>query len=326
MNLGDEAILAGQLQELKKIPGITITVVGRFPQEIKRLHKVNAVSLYQFGKIRKHIKRSDIIIVGGGGLINKIERGYKGFLYQLYMLLSFFYLPMFYRRKVYVLGIGIYANANAFIVNLVLPVLRYATLITVRDHHSYEFLKKKHIRVSLYKDNSFLMDLLPKQALLDDPFIKEHFMVKKRNIGISLVKPEIKADEEHLLKEVAKFVVANNANTDFWFYPADTNPSYTGDDLLAKELLEETRKISPDAISLHMVPKSYTPQFFFSTIKLMNGFIAMRFHAAMFAYRSGIPFAGIAYDTKVASFVEATGRKPLYFKRFNEQELEKTVL
>lgn len=326
MNLGDEAILAGQLQELKKIPGITITVVARYPAEIKRLHKVNALSLYQIGKIRKYIKRSDIIIVGGGGLINKIERSVIGFFYQLYMLLTFFYLPMLYRRKLYVLGIGIYANANPIIVNLVMPVLRYASLITVRDHHSYEFLKSKHIRVSLYKDNSFLMDLLPKNSLLEDPFIKKYYQEKRRNIGISLVKPEIKADEEHLIKEVAKYVVTNNINTDFWFYPADTNPSYTGDDVLAKELLDEAKKLSQDNITLHMVPKTYSPQFFFSTIKLMNAFIAMRFHAAVFAYRTEIPFTGIAYDKKVASFVEAVGRKPLYFKKFTVKELETSIL
>src|ERR1700751_588397 len=61
MNLGDEAILAGQIQELKKISGITITVVARYPDEIKRLHEINAVSLYQFNLIRKSVKRSDIV-------------------------------------------------------------------------------------------------------------------------------------------------------------------------------------------------------------------------------------------------------------------------
>lgn len=326
MNLGDEAILAGQIQELKKIPGISITVIGRYPNEIKRLHKVNAVSLYQFNLLRKSIKRSDIIIVGGGGLINKIERGLVGFIFQLYMLLSFFYLPRLYRKKLYILGVGMYKNANSIIVSLVLPILRYASIITVRDHHSYAFLKSKHIRVSLYKDNSFLMDLVAKNKLLEDAFIKKHYHQGRRNIGISLVKPDNKATEEHLIKEVAKYIVLHNKNTDFWFYPADTNPSYTGDDVLAKEVLDEIKKLTQEKVELIMVPKTYPPQFFFATIKLMNAFLAMRFHAALFAYRAEVPFVGIAYDTKVASFVEATGRKPLFFKHFTASDLEKILV
>ncbi len=326
MNLGDEAILAGQIQELKKIKDITITVVARHPQEIKLLHKTNAVSMYEFNKLRKCIKRSDIIIVGGGGLINKIERGLFGFLYQLYMLLTYFYLPRIYRKKLYILGVGMYSNANSFIISLVLPILRYASIVTVRDHHSYEFLKNKNVRVFLYKDNSYLMDLLPKKELLADEFIKKHFHDGRNNIGISLVKPDLKADEKHLIEEVAKYIAKHHDNTDFWYYPADTNPSYLGDDKLAQDLLEEVKKVTSDEINLYMIPKTYSPQFFFSTIKLMQGFIGMRFHTLLFAYRENVPFVGISYDSKCKSFIEAVGRKPLFFKKFTAEELHKNMV
>jgi polysaccharide pyruvyl transferase WcaK-like protein len=326
MNLGDEAILAGQIQELRKIPGITISVVARYPEEVRRLHNVASVQLYQFEKIRKTIKRADIIIVGGGGLINKVERSLIGFVYQLYMLLMFFYLPRIYHKKLYVLGVGIYKNANPFIVTLVRPILRYATIVTVRDNHSYEFLKRNNIRSTLYKDNSFLMDLVSKKEVLTDSFIKKNYHEERRNIGISLVKPDAKNDEKRLISEVAKYMMNNNKNTDFWFYPTDTNPGYVGDDVLARELLLETKKLTPEKVSLFMVPKTYTPQFFFSTFKLMNGFIAMRFHAAVFAYRVEIPFAGISYDTKCKSFIEAVGKKALTAQNLSAEDIQSNIL
>src|SRR5205823_9490538 len=102
-------------------------------------------------------------------------------------------------------------------------------------------------------------------------------------------------------------------NTDFWYYPADTNLGYEGDTVLADDVLTEAKKLTNDVITLHILPKTYSPQLFFSSIKLLDGFVAMRFHAAVFAYRIGIPFTGISYDKKCASFLEAVGKKPLLF-------------
>ncbi|HVA96771.1 MAG TPA: polysaccharide pyruvyl transferase family protein [Candidatus Acidoferrales bacterium] len=326
MNLGDEAILAGQIQELRKIPNIGITVAARFPEEVKRLHHVNAMSMYNFHAIRKSIKKSDFVIVGGGGLINKVERSIFGFLYQLYMLFTFFFLPRFYKKKLYVLGVGIYDNANPFIVNIVVPLLRGASIITVRDHHSFDFLKSKQIHAAIYKDNSFLMNLLPVKEVLQDPFVKEHYRSERWQIGISLVKPVSGAEERHLVREMAKFVVSNAKKSDFWFFPADSNPSYETDSKIMKKVLMEAEKHTKDPIVMYNLPTTYTPQLFFSAIKLMHGMISMRLHTSIFAYRCEVPFAGISYDEKCSSFIEAIGKKPLRLKNFKSEDLNKSIL
>lgn len=326
MNLGDEAILAGEIREIQTIPNASITVVGRYPDEIKRLHNVNAISLYQLAKIRRVLKKADAVIVGGGGLINKAERNLIGFSYQLYMLFVFFFLPRFYRRKLYILGIGIYDNANPLIVNIALPLIRYANIVTVRDHHSYIFLKSKHILALLYKDNSFLMDLLPVKQILQKPYIKENYRKERQHIGISLVKPETGPEEKHLVTEMAKFFVEHQKNTDFWFYPADSNPEYEGDGKMLDRVLSEAEKLTKKPIVVHQIPKTYTPQDFFSTMKLMNGFVAMRLHAAIFAYRNNVPFAGISYDKKCTSFLESIGKKPLSLKNLQAKEISRNIL
>lgn len=326
MNIGDEAILAGQIQELQKLPNVSITVAARYPSEIKRLHHVNAISMYQFGAVRKAIKNADIVIVGGGGLINKVERSYIGFLYQLYMLFAYFFLPWFYRRKLYIIGVGIYENANPIILNLVMPLVRNAAVFTVRDHHSYTFLKSKKIHSQLYKDNSFLMDLLPVAEVMKVPFFDRNFDKKREQIGISLVKPSSRAEERHLIEEMARFIIIHHDTTDFWFYPSDANPNYESDESLIKKTLHEVKKLTKEKIVLHIVPSNLTPQVFFSSMKLMNSIVAMRFHTAIFAYRAQVPFTGISYDKKCESFLESIGKKPLLLKKFTSEDIDKSIL
>ena len=326
MNLGDEAILAGEIQELRTIPGISITVVARYPQEVKKLHKVNAVSLYALNKIRREVKKADFIIIGGGGLINKIERNVIGFGYQLYMLMTFFLLPTLYRKKYYILGLGIYDNANPFIVSVARPFFKRAGMVTVRDYHSHDFIKSKKIRNSLYKDNSFLMDLAPINEVLHDPYIKKQYHKDRQNIGISLLKPENKEDEKRLFNEMERFITNAAKKTDFWFYAAEYNPYYENDLRFSQRFIEELKKKYGETVIMHLIPTTLSPQQFFSSFKLMDKIIAMRFHADIFAYRNNVPFVGISYDKKCQSFLESIGKKPLYFKNLTWYDINKNIL
>lgn len=326
MNIGDEAILAGEIQQLQQIPNISITVVGRYPKEIKRLHKVNAVSLYTLHEIRKEIKKADFVIVGGGGLINKVERNIIGFFYQLYMLLVFFFLPRMYKKKLYITGIGIYDNANKFIITIALIFFKQASLISVRDHHSQDFLKKKNVHSHLYKDNSFLMELTPITQVQEEPFFKQHYRKDRMNIGISLVNPENKKTEKKLTNELFKFIKKYNEKADFWIYATDNNPEYINDHKFSKKVITQIKNQLKEDFIFHVVPIDSKPQTYFSSIKLMNFMVATRFHAQIFAYRNRIPFAGISYDKKCASFIESIGMKSIPLHSVSAEAINKHVL
>lgn len=326
MNLGDEAILAGQIQELQKIPNITITVVGKSSKEIKRIHKVQALFMRNINAVRKEIKKADFVMIGGGGLINKVERNLIGFLFQLYIIGVFFILPRIYKKKTYITGIGIYNNANRFIVSLALPFFRTAGFITVRDHHSQEFLKKKNVLSSLYKDNSFLMDLAPVSLVQQDSFFKRNYRKNRINMGLSLVKPQKKMHEKKYLKELLTFVEKHYETTDFWLYATDYNPEYFNDEKMSKVFKDLVKKKLGDKAVLYIVPGDLKPQIYFASFKLMQFVVATRFHAAVFAYRSKIPFAGISYDKKCTSFIEAVGQKPIMIENVKATDIEKYVL
>ncbi len=325
MNQGDEAILAGEIQELQKIPDVTITAVGRFPEEIRRLHGIAGVSLYAWGAVIREIYKSDFVVVGGGGLINKPERGAIGFLYQLYILFLFFLVPLLFKKKLYVLGVGIYNNASSFILNLVLLLLKKASIVTVRDEHSYDLLQARNVSARLYKDNSFLMELLPVSQVHSDAFFKKHYrkgnMQGKMQIGISLLKPENKEEEEHLLHELAEYISRQNAVADFWFYSLDNNPSYFNDESFGGLLYEAVLNLGVKDLCFNFVPANWPPQEIFSSFKLMDYIITMRLHGMIFAYRNGVPFTGISYDKKCASFLRSIGKEPVEIKSLTQKDL-----
>jgi polysaccharide pyruvyl transferase WcaK-like protein len=307
-NFGDEAILAGELNELKKIANLKITVVARFPEEVRKMHGVSAISPYLFHDIMREIKRSDFVIVGGGGLINKVERGMVGFLFQLYIIFLFLLFPRLQKKKVYVLGVGIYNNSHPIILQLALPLLRRVTVITVRDLHSYEFLKSKKVMVRLFKDNSFLMSLVPIRKVLQDTYFKRWYSKNRINIGISLIKPDNKKEEKHLVAELVSFISKNHAVADFWFYSSDCNPSYFNDEKFGHLLHEAVREKVGKDIHFFFIPTNWHPQTFFSSLKLMDFVIAMRLHVAIFAYRNDKDFVTISYDKKCASFSTSIGK------------------
>jgi polysaccharide pyruvyl transferase WcaK-like protein len=323
-NLGDEAILAGELSELNKIPNLTVTVCAKYPKEVKRLHNVHAISHYAFREIRREIKRSDFIIIGGGGLLNKHERGLIGLMYQLYMLYTFFYLPRRYKKKVYILGIGAYNNTAPLILNLASWLMKSAQIITVRDQNSYETLKQKNVRVNYCKDNSFLMEMVPVKKVLADPYFKRLFTTNKVNIGISLVKPDSKRSERQLIHELTNFINKTHQNADFWFYSADYHPAYFNDEKFGHKLHENIQKKVGKDVKFHFIPTNWDPQLFFSSFKLMNFFITMRLHTSIFAYRSGLSFYGISYDKKCSSFLKSIGMAPHEINQVTSKSIQET--
>ena len=57
----------------------------------------------------------------------------------------------------------------------------------------------------------------------------------------------------------------------------------------------------------------------------MDYVIAMRFHAAVFAYRNGINFTGISYDKKCASFLKSVGKEPVEIRDVTWKALQKQM-
>ncbi len=307
-NYGDEAILAGVLKELSSIPHINPTVVSKNPELVKKIHKVNSINQYNLPKLVDEIRKSDFVVIGGGGIICKSDRGVLGVLFQLYMLFAYLFLPLFFRKNVYALGMGIYDNANKVVLNLGCLLLKSADILTVRDFTSYDLFQKKQIPCLIYKDNSFLMNLLSIEDVLKDGYMQKTLNKSRKNIGFALLKPDNKVDQHELVIQLLKIAKEMYKEYDFWLYPCDFQENYDNDLEFANEMKRRMDEELDEKVNCNVVPTSLSPQVFFSSFKLMDYFVTTRLHGAIFSYRNKIDFTGLSYDKKTSSFLSSIGK------------------
>ena len=72
-NAGDEAMLAAMLEVLGDLdPELHITVISADPEDTERRHGVHAVGALDAGKIFSAVRRADLLISGGGSLLQNV--------------------------------------------------------------------------------------------------------------------------------------------------------------------------------------------------------------------------------------------------------------
>jgi polysaccharide pyruvyl transferase WcaK-like protein len=309
-NLGDEAILAGQIEDLKKNKKSEITVISRYPDVVKKLHNVDSVSLFSLVSVIKGIASSDAVITGGGGLFCKNDRGIRGILFQLYTLGLFMLLPHLFRKKVIVWGIGIYSDMEKIIAFWCKILLQRALVVTVRDHASYKVTQAMQIDAQLAKDNSYLMRLKDAKSFIRDPFFTTIELSTHRNVGVALNKPDTAREEKKLIQGIQNIITKEYKTTRFWFYSMDTHPTYPSDFDFTNHILDSLDNKIKEQLQYVILPTDRHPTWLFSTFQFLDGFIALRLHGSIFAYRYSLPSVGLTYSEKCSSFIKATGKKP----------------
>jgi len=72
-NLGDEALLAVIVEQLRgRYPGASIDVLSNTPAETARTYGVEATPRAAPGAVRRAIDRADVVLSGGGGLLQNV--------------------------------------------------------------------------------------------------------------------------------------------------------------------------------------------------------------------------------------------------------------
>ena len=105
-NFGDEAILETLIQRLKKL-GSEITVLSTNPEKTTKTHNVNSIKSFAFSKVKKALKQSDILISGGGSLLQDAT-SVKSLFYYLWVIFT----AQFYKKDVIIFAQGIGPISN----------------------------------------------------------------------------------------------------------------------------------------------------------------------------------------------------------------------
>jgi polysaccharide pyruvyl transferase CsaB len=285
-NIGDEAILEMFLKILvKKIDKKNIRILTADPEKTEKKFKIKGIDRYSFYKVNKAIKEADVVLVGGGSLLQDVTSK-KSIYYYLYII----YVTKLLNKKIGLLsqGIGpIKGKINRFITGKVLKKVDY---VSVRDEDSMHEL----ISIGLNdKDITFAAD----------PVINYKTKSRTTNRGKIKIGFSIREWGESNIIEIVKKLVERFDEDKFEFIFI---PFHYDEDVKILNNIEFKHKNCIVIRDRKSIDEIYN---IISNLDLMVG---VRLHSLIFASAASIPVVGISYDPKVKNFLKSIGEKNIF--------------
>lgn len=271
-NFGDEAILSVLIDHLQQI-GSDITVLSHNPEKTSSSYQVKSVKNFNLLQVFSAIKNCDVLISGGGSLLQDVT-SLKSLLYYSFII----WLAQFLKKEVIIFAQGIGPLQKEISQKIVRNLIGKADLVTVRDTKSAEMLTNWGINANIVSDPVFSINLTPCEP--------------SETIGIQL--RSFKTMNDTFLERLAEVVVREFAQNKIEMYvfqnALDMEISQKFDAMLKKLY----PKIQTEIV--HSISKND----FIVKISRLKYMIAMRFHAVLVALKMGVPSVAINYDAKVA--------------------------
>jgi len=270
-NFGDETILKVLTDKLKEL-GCNVTVISSNPLQTAKLHDVKAVKTFDFKNIISEIISSNMLISGGGSLLQDVT-SIKSLLYYLCII----FLALLLRKKVIIFAQGI-GPINSRIGKLLTKIcLKKVTYISVRDK----------------KSQNFLQDLGIISDLTCDPLwelkIKER--TPQNKIGIQL--RNFSTLTKELLVKLAEAINTNYADKEIEIYSFQDSLDLD----ICRQFESIIKSINPQINTT--VHSNLSTNDIIDHFSKLEALIAMRFHACLLAIKYGIKTLAINYDIKV---------------------------
>ncbi|MBC5810612.1 MAG: polysaccharide pyruvyl transferase CsaB [Candidatus Eremiobacteraeota bacterium] len=282
-NLGDEALLAQIVSGLRvRWPLAEIVVLSAEPEETAHRLRVRAVPRMDFGAVRRAIDDSDVVLSGGGGLLQS-GTSLKSLLYYAGIIRSAVNAKK--RTMIFAQSIG---PLDFWGRQTVRECCKGVTAATVRDERSRELLASllPAVPVELTADPVFLYE--PPEAPPDltrfglgpqsEPFVL--FAVRKTSRFVDAVAVLARAADR--LAEVHGARVA--------FVPFGG----AGDAEAASRVIRRCRS-QPALVELDDLDAVA------AAIARARLVVGVRLHALILAVRLGTPFLAVSYDPKVSA-------------------------
>lgn len=264
-NFGDEAILSVLLEHLKNLD---VTVFSSNPEYTSNTYGVKAVRSFDIKNVVKTIQNTDVLISGGGSLLQDVT-SVKSLVYYALIIA----LGILFNKKVIIFAQGIGPINNTFAKFIVKNLLRLCTLVTVRDEKSLELLKSWGINTKLVCDPIYSVDIQPK--------------TNEGCVGIQL--RDFKTMNYNLMHKLAMFVVTKFSDKKIEIFSLQE-----AQDLEICRRFEHVLQVLNPEIKTEIVTENIIDR-----ISSLEYLIAMRFHAILCALKCGIKTCAINYDIKV---------------------------
>lgn len=302
-NLGDDTVLYGIMSSIRKrYPDAELVVLSNHPERTEALFGIKAYNRWNFGVIIREMTRCDMLVMGGGSLLQDVTGG-RSILYYLGIASLAHYL----RKPVVFYGQGIGPISKPLSEKLIRRVVNKVDVITVRDAKSREDLKMYGVDkppIHVTADPAFAIDpdLFSKDAgakmLREFGVTSAYFGGTRKIAGIAIRN----WNTSHPFHEV----LAKNADAlirDGWqvvFIPMQ----YPGDVGASQRVLSHMKE---RAVLLN---RQFSFRDIANIIANTDLIIGMRLHSLILAAHCGIPFVSLSYDPKIDRFVQRVGYDP----------------
>lgn len=291
-NCGDEATLLAMTQNIKKHSDVEITAFSYKPEFTKKEYNINSVQRFSFLDVFSAIKNNDIVISGGGTLLQD-GTSTRSLMYYLAIIK----LAKMLGKKVMLYANGIGPVEGKFNRKMINKIVNKVDVITLREKLSESDLLSIGVnkpKTVVTADPAFTLKPVEKDRVIEI-FENENIPLDKEIVGVCIRDwQKAKFGEDDFVNEIAKLcdnLVKEGKNVVLlpMQYPRDLD--------ISQRLVD---KMSQKA---YILKNPYRPSEILGIIGNFNLVISMRLHSLIFAAVMDVPMLGIIYDPKVEYYL-----------------------
>jgi len=295
-NHGDEAILKAITADLRCIkPNINITVISKRPKDTRSIHRVDSVHRFNLVGIRRALKHTNLLIMGGGTLIQDLTST-RSLAYYVFVMNT----AAKSRTKVMLYANGIGPLKQDKNKRRAVTALEDVDKITLRDESSRIVLQElglQNSNILVTADPAYRFTNNAPEAgrqLLDkiDLTGKKYFCVSIR---------DWKSLKEDFVTEMAVFC-------DYISEKYDISPLFipmqpSNDAEISTQVLEATKRRG------YYLDENFTIEEILSVVGSAEFLVGMRLHSVIYGAAAATPVMGLVYDPKVAAMFNDLNQK-----------------
>lgn len=292
-NSGDDALLLSIISGIKSNDEkAEITVLSKSPAETRRGYGVDAVNRYNIFSLLAKISRCDVLVSGGGTLIQD-ETSTKSLMYYLAVIK----IAKFFKKKVmlYANGIG---PLNSFKnIEMTKRTLNEVDLITLRDKKSLDAIEQVGVagpEIKLTADPAFLL-----KADGKGEEILESYGIPHGQPLMCVSVRKWKNNPAYFTGIMAEF--CDYAFEKYGLFTVFMPMQQKFDFDIANEIKNNMKNRSV------VIGANYSVESLLSIMSEMSICVGMRLHTLIYSASCTVPTIGIVYDPKVNGFMEYMG-------------------
>ncbi len=291
-NSGDDSILAAIISDLReKSPNISISVLSKSPEETKKIYNVDSFNRFNFIKIFRKLRKTKLLISGGGSLIQDVTSSKS-----LYYYLAVIRIAELCGAKVMLYANGIGPISKEKNIKKVKKTLEKVKAATLREESSLCELQRLGIEIDaeVTADPVFTMKSENNECI--DEVLAEAGIEKNKKFFIIAIR-NFKTNDKDIESKCAKFI--EHVYKTHGYLPVIL-PMQMSFDLEISERVSEMLSV-PHVVLI----RNYSSGEMLGIVGRAEFILGMRLHTLIYALKMAVPVMALDYDPKVTAFMKA---------------------